>query len=136
MTLQAAIDDLEEIEREHRLLHERIELFHRALRREDGRIASQRDSLLAHLDAHMDTEYRIMRDYGYPLTFTHVEEHAEFRQRFVMVIDEAGRTVDPKNVSSLLKKIHHHHAFYFDEVLCHYLVDKYSLQAVTDGLGI
>ncbi|MEI6557367.1 MAG: hemerythrin family protein [Rhodospirillaceae bacterium] len=138
MTHQATQTDIETIDRDHQRFHTLIDQIQAGV---DGGlgaagIARCQQRLLVFLDGHIAFENRLMREIGYPIAFTHIEEHAAFRDRVSTVLAEAGKTVSGANIAKLLKKIHDHHTKYFDSVLCYYLTDKYALEAVENGLGI
>ncbi len=138
MIRQAANSGIELIERDHQIFRSLIDRLQTGLNRglDETEIAGRKAELLTFLDGHVAFENRVMREMNYPISFTHIEEHAAFRDRVTTVLDEAGKTVSGSNVAKLLKKIHDHHTKYFDAVLCHYLNDKYALTIVDDGLGI
>ena len=138
MTQKPAHHDIEQISRDHQTFRGLIDRLQRGLNRglDDTAIAARKAELLSFLDGHILFENRVMREINYPISFTHIEEHAAFRERVASAVDEAGKTVAVSNIGKVLKKIHEHHEKYFDAVLCHYLNDKYALTAVDEGLGI
>jgi len=139
MTHQATIDGIDRIERDHRRLGRLIDKLQAALSKgaNADEIALQRCALTEYLESHMAFEEALMAERCYPLTFTHTEQHQAFRDQVASILAgiDSG-TVTPGNVGKLLKKIHTYHTRYFDETLCHYLMDKYALQSVAEGAGI
>ena len=137
-TLAAAHTGIELIDRDHGIYRSLADRLQAGLARGlgDGEIGRRKADLLSFLDGHIEFENRVMREIDYPISFTHVEEHAAFRSRVAAALDGAEQTVAGQNIAKTLKKIHDHHIKYFDAVLCHYLTDKYALTIVDDGLGI
>ena len=142
-TLAAAHTGIELIDRDHGIYRSLADRLQAGLARGlgDGEIGRRKAELLSFLDGHIEFENRVMREIDYPISFTHVEEHAAFRSRVAAVLDAAGQAgagqaTARQNIAKVLKKIHDDHIKYFDAVLCHYLTDKYALTIVDDGLGI
>ncbi len=127
------------IDQEHRVLRTMIDTLQEAINQEISReeIELQKVTLLARLDEHQERERRIMMDTNFPLAFTHLESHESFRDQVKLILSSIDSTViDNANIAKLLIRVHDHHIKYFDDILTFYLIDKYSLEAVDDGLGI
>ena len=138
MTKQAAETGIELIDRDHRIFRSLIDRLQAEINRglDEASIAERKKELLAFLDGHIEFENRVMRAQGFPILFTHVEEHAAFRAHVCSILNEAGGALAVNAVAKTLKKAHDHHVKHFDAVFCHYLADKYALSIVSEGLGI
>ena len=136
---QTAADDLRLIDEDHALFNRLVERYQEALNagRPVDEIKGRRAALAAHLDAHMGFEERLMVERGYPLAFSHAQEHKAFNDQVVAVLEgmKSG-TVSPTNVGRLISRIHEHHIKNHDAIFCRYLVDRYSLHEVAEGSGI
>jgi len=131
--------ELSLIDTDHDILRRLVDRLQDALNtsRTVDEIAGRQAALIAHLDAHMEFEERLMLERGYPLAFTHAQQHKAFRDQFASVFDGlASKAVTPANVGKLLLRIHDHHIKYHDEIFRLHLIDKFSLQAVSEGAGI
>ncbi|MEI7610996.1 MAG: hemerythrin family protein [Rhodospirillaceae bacterium] len=134
-----AAAELRLIEEDHllfRRLAERLQETVSAHRPADE-IAGRQAALLAHLDAHMGYEERLMLERGYPLAFSHAQDHKAFRDQIDVVLDglKSG-TITPTNLDKLLLRVHDHHIKNQDSLFSGYLLDRYSLQEVAEGGGI
>jgi hemerythrin-like metal-binding protein len=139
MPQKAAARDRALIDQEHRALGKLIDALQAAINRGESEedIEQRKAALLSRLEEHLDLEKRIMIDAGFPLIFAHLEAHDSFRDQIKLILSSIHTAVINKgNISRLLKKTHEHHVRYYDDILTFYLVDKYSLEAVDDGLGI
>ena len=131
--------ELQLIDKDHDILRLLIDRLQAALSagRTIDEIAGRQTSLVAHLDAHMEFEERLMVERGYLLAFTHAQQHKAFRDQVAAVFDGlTSKTVSPANIGKMLLLIHDHHIKYHDHLLRRYLIDKFSLQAVSEGSGI
>ncbi len=132
-------DELRLIEEDHALFKRLIERLQETLSasRPADEIGGRKAALLSHLDAHMEFEERLMLERGYPLAFSHAQEHKGFHDQVTAVLDglKSG-TVTPANLDKLLLRVHDHHIKSHDTIFCRFLGDRYSLQEVDEGGGI
>ena len=127
------------IDQEHRILRVMIDTLQESVNQglSQEETEQQKLTLLSRLDDHQERERRIMMDTNFPLAFTHLEAHESFRDQVKLILSSINSTViDNANIAKLLIRVHDHHIKYFDDILTFYLIDKYSLEAVDDGLGI
>ena len=138
MTKQAAETGIELIDRDHHIFRSLIDRLQAEINRgiDEASVAERKKELLTFLDGHIEFENRVMRAQGFPIVYTHVEEHEAFRAHVCSVLDEVSGAVAVNAVSKTLKKAHDYHVKHFDAVFCHYLADKYALAIVGEGLGI
>lgn len=130
--------EIELLEQDHDLLYRLIGRFQNALDAgSTDETDSRKSALLAHLDAHMDCEERLMLASDFPLLFAHAREHKAFRDQTLAILSGlASGAVTPANVGKLLLRIHEHHLHHHDRLFFRFLEDRYSLQEVAAGAGI
>ncbi|MEI7610773.1 MAG: hemerythrin domain-containing protein, partial [Rhodospirillaceae bacterium] len=110
-TLAAAHTGIELIDRDHGIYRSLADRLQAGRGLGDGEIGRRKAELLSFLDGHIEFENRVMREIDYPISFTHVEEHAAFRSRVAAALDEAGQAGEGQaaarqNIAKVLKKIH------------------------------
>jgi hemerythrin-like metal-binding protein len=139
VAVQMVPAELSLIDQDHDVFRHLIGQFHRALNGGGtaGEVARRRAALMAHVDAHMEFEERVMLDRRYPLLMTHAQQHKSFRDQITAVVNGlTTRTVTIGNLEKLLIRIHEHHLRNQDQVFYRYLLDRDSLNDVSDGSGI
>ena len=138
MSKQTVRQDIAFIERSHGVLHEMITycLTAAGKRKRAVYLKTLISDLNACLGVHIEFENYVMTINNYPLASSHIKEHQRFSIQFSALLEQACLAESPEQAGKSLKKMHDQHVHYFDDVLQHYLCDKYSLETVTDGLGI
>lgn len=132
-------DEVRLIGDDHLLFRRLIERLHEtvAAGRPGDEVKERQAALLAHLDAHMGFEERLMVERGYPLAFSHAQEHKAFHDQVAAILHGlSSGTVTPANLDKLLRRVHDHHIKGHDDLFNRYLIDRYSLQEVAEGSGI
>ena len=131
--------DIEEMDRDQNTLYEMIHSLQRAINTvaHKNHVEGLIEAVMAHLDAQIRFEERVMASNNYPLAFAHVEVHNVIRDQFKSILASIYcESINNKNIGKLLINTHRHHFTYFDEIMFHYIIDQYTLTSVDDGLGI
>lgn len=138
MAEDASNSDIDFVHHSNDTLTRMIERFRAAFDAHKGghHIDNLRNDMKAFLASHIDIEHYMMASHNYPLIKSHMDDHVDFKARFLAILAEADTPETARACADRLLDLHDDHVRLYDNILCQFLLDRYVLHQVHDGLGI